>query len=76
MDTHISIKSGWSDDDVIELTFEVCDGSSRFVNSAYVDFDWFEDKATASTTIGRQVYGGIYDLKAGQRGAEASRERG
>ena len=70
MDPYISVTRGWSDDDVIELAFEVCDGASRFVNNVYVDLGWSEQQATALTAFGQQVHGGIYDIRAGERGPE------
>jgi hypothetical protein len=70
MEPHIAITHGWYDDDIVELTFEVCDGTSQVINSAYVVLDWLQDQAAALATFSRHVYGGIYDLKAGEIGPE------
>ena len=68
MDPHLTITHIGADEDVLELSFEVCDGSSRFVNSAYVGLDWPKDQAAALATFSRQVHGGICNLEAGDRG--------
>ena len=70
MDHHIVVTHTWADDDVAELAFEVCDGRSQFVNSAYVGLDWLKEQAAALATFSRQVHGGLYDLKAGETGPE------
>ena len=36
----IAITRTWSDNDVAQLTFEVCDGVSVFTNEAYASLDW------------------------------------
>ncbi len=70
MDHHIAIMHSRADDDVAELAFEVSDGRSQFVNSAYVGLDWFKEQAAALATFSRQMHGGLYDLKAGETGPE------
>jgi hypothetical protein len=70
MDSHITISHGRADDDIAELTFEVSDGRSQFVNSAYAGLDWLKNEAVALATFSRQVHGGLYDLKAGEIGPE------
>ena len=57
-----------SDDDVMQLQFEVCDGASTVINSAYAGLDWFANLAVALESFGRQVYGGLYDMEAGTPG--------
>ena len=66
----IRIVKRWSDDDVIDLTFEVSDGRSLFINTAYVAVDWLETASSALRVFGRQIHGGLYDLKAGEFGPE------
>jgi hypothetical protein len=66
----IRLVKKWSDEDVIDLRFEVCEDRSLFVNTAYAPTDWFESAATALRTFGRQIHGGIYDLQAGEFGPE------
>ena len=66
----IRVMKKWSDEDVMDLVFEVCDGRSVFVNTAYVPINWIEAAAAGLRTFGRQIHGGIYDLKAGGFGPE------
>jgi hypothetical protein len=66
----ITITRRWSDNDVAQLAFEVCDGVSVFTNQAYVRLDWGATAAAALRTFGRQIHGGVYDLEAGQSGPE------
>jgi hypothetical protein len=66
----IRVVKKWSDEDVIDLRFDVSDGRSLFVNTAYAPIDWIEAAATALRAFGRQLHGGIYDLHAGQFGPE------
>ena len=66
----IAITRRWSDNDVAQLTVEVCDGVSIFANEAYVRLDWGATAAAALRTFGRQIHGGIFDLVAGQSGPE------
>ena len=67
---HISIIRTWSDDDVAQLTFEVCDGVSTFATDAYVALEWGATSAAALRTLSRQIYGGLFDLEAGKGGPE------
>jgi hypothetical protein len=66
----IRISNEWSDNDVLQLRFEVCDGESTFINSAYASLDWFRNVAGALEGFGKQVYGGLYDMEAGTPGPE------
>jgi hypothetical protein len=66
----IAITRIWSDDDVAQLAFEVCDGVSLFRNEAYVALDWGEKTAAALRTFGEQVYGGLFNMEAGAEGPE------
>jgi hypothetical protein len=66
----IRISSTWSDEDVLQLQFEVSDGASTFVCSTYVAPDWYAETATALERFGKQVYGGLYDMQAGTAGPE------
>ena len=70
MQPRIEIRRKWSDDDVLLLTIQVRDGTSLFVNEAYVSRAWGSDAAEALRTFGRHVYGGIFDLQAGTEGPE------
>ena len=66
----IAITRRWSDNDVAQLAFEVCDGVSLFTNEAYASLDWGATSATALRTFGRQIHGGLFNLKAGEGGPE------
>ncbi len=67
---HIAISRTWSDDDVLRLTFHVCDGSSHFVNDAFASLDWGSSAAAALRTFGSHVHGGLFNLEAGSGGPE------
>jgi hypothetical protein len=66
----IAITRTWSDNDVAQLTFEVCDGLSVFTNEAYASLDWGAVAAAALQTFGRQIHGGLFNLAAGEGGPE------
>jgi len=66
----ITITRTWSDDDVAQLTFEVCDGVSVFTNEAYASLDWGAAAAASLRTFGEQIHGGLFDLEAGKEGLE------
>ena len=66
----ITITRTWSDNDVAQLTFEVCDGVSVFTNVAYASLDWGAVAAAALRTLGKQIHGGLFDLEAGKEGLE------
>ena len=70
MKSWLRITKRWSDDDVHQISIEVCDGSSTFKNTAYVNLDWFGDVAKDLSTFARQVHGGLYNLRAGEFGPE------
>ena len=66
----IAITRTWSDDDVLQLTFEVCDGVSLFTNDAYAALDWGAAAAAALQTFSRHIHGGLFNLEAGEGGSE------
>ena len=66
----IAITRTWSDNDVAQLTFEVCDGVSVFANEAYAPLDWGATAAAALRTFGHQIHGGLFNLSAGEEGPE------
>jgi hypothetical protein len=70
MSSHLELTRTWSDDDLIQVTFVVCDGVSTFTNEAYVPLDWGTVTAKALHAFGRQVHGGLFDLQAGDEGPE------
>lgn len=60
----------WSDDDMVELTIEVADGLSRFVNRVYVGIGHLADTIEKLDTFKTQVHGGLFDLRFGEFGCE------
>ena len=70
MPPRITITRTWSDADVAQLAFEVCDGISAFTNEAYVALDWGVVAAAALRTFAHQVHGGLFNLEAGDGGPE------
>jgi hypothetical protein len=66
----ITITRAWSDNDVAQLVFEVCDGVSAFTNEAYAPLDWGATAAAALRTFSKQIHGGLFDLEAGTEGPE------
>ena len=70
MAPRIAITRTWSDNDVAQLAFEVCDGTSVFTNEAYVPLDWGVVTASALRAFGQQIHGGMFDLQAGAEGFE------
>jgi len=66
----IKITRTWSDHDVAQLTFEVCDGVSLFTNEVYASPDWGAAAAAALRVFGEQIHGGLFDLEAGNEGPE------
>jgi len=67
---HITVTRKTSDEDVLLLSFEVCDGVSVFVSEAYAQFDWETTSAQKLRTFGHQLHGGLFDLEAGDGGPE------
>jgi hypothetical protein len=66
----IAITRTWSDNDVAQLAFEVCDGRSVFTNEAYVPRDWGATAAAGLRAFKGQVHGGLFNLRAGEDGPE------
>ena len=66
----IAITRTWSDNDVAQLAFEVCDGRSLFTNEAYASLDWGTAAATALRTFALQIRGGLFNLETGEGGPE------
>lgn len=70
MNPRIAITRKWSDADMAQLAFEVCDGVSLFANHAYAPLNWGAGGAAALRTFGRQIHGGLFNLEAGAEGPE------
>jgi len=70
MQPRIAVKRIWSDEDILLLAFEVCDGRSLFVTEAYSGRDWGTTSSDSLKSFGVQIHGGIFDLQAGNDGPE------
>ena len=70
MTPRIAITRTWSDNNIPQLTFEVCDGTSVFTNEAYVPGGGGGEQASALRAFGQQIYGGLFHLQAGEEGFE------
>jgi hypothetical protein len=60
----------WSDDDLLELRIDVCDGRSHFSIDSYVGTEWPAEIKSSLLVFRDHVHGGIFDLKAGEFGPE------
>jgi hypothetical protein len=60
----------WSDQDMIELRIEVCDGASLFCNQVYVGDPVFCDAVSQLDTFKDHIQGGLLDLRFGEFGPE------
>lgn len=70
MEQGIRISRVWSDDDMVELTIEVADGTSRFANRVYVGFRDLAETIANLEAFKIQVYGGLLDVRFGEFGCE------
>ena len=70
MNPHFTIQKIWNDDDLIELSIEVSDGKSMFLNTVYVATDAIQHLATDLAKFREQIYGGLYDIRFGEFGPE------
>lgn len=66
----IAFKKIWNDDDLIELTVQVCNGQSMFSNNIYADADALTQLIKDLSIFRNQIYGGLYDIKLGEFGVE------
>ena len=67
---HSAITRIWSDDDVAQLSFEVCDRVSTFTSEAHVTLEWGATAASALRILVGQIHGGLFTLEAGDGGPE------
>src|SRR5688500_14903403 len=70
MDQGLRIARIWSDDDMVELTTEVADGTSRFANQVYVGYQVLADTIARLDKFKMQVHGGLLDVRFGEFGLE------
>ena len=73
MQPFIRVLGSWEDEDILQLEIEVCDGSSTVLIAAYEWLDWFATAADGLERFGKQIYGGLFDLEAGNFGPEYAR---
>ena len=60
----------WSDDDVIELKIDVCDGASTFSNRVYLGYDALANAVQGLDSFKNAIHGGLFDLRFGEFGPE------
>ena len=70
MNSRITLRKIWNDDDVIELTVEVSDGKSMFANTVYVTTNAIQELIKNLTVFREHIYGGLYDIRFGEFGPE------
>ncbi|MES2759946.1 MAG: hypothetical protein V4693_21445 [Pseudomonadota bacterium] len=70
MKSKIGLAKIWSDEDMVELRVEVCDGNSSFANKIYVGHQCLKEAVSALNRFKDQIYGGILDLRFGEFGPE------
>jgi hypothetical protein len=69
-DRGIWIARIWSDEDMVELTVEVSDGTSRFATRMYVGYQRLTDTIMNLDAFKIRVYGGLLDVRFGEFGPE------
>lgn len=60
----------WIDEDMVELTIEIGDGSAVFSNQIYVGHKQLRDAVEGLHAFKDHVYGGIFNLRFGEFGPE------
>lgn len=70
MISSINIKKIWEDDDMIEVTVTISDGSSVFATNVYVGNVTLEETLSELNRFKTHVHGGLYDLTWGAFGPE------
>jgi hypothetical protein len=61
----ITFKKIWQDDDMLELTISISDGTSLFQCNTYVGHKHLDKTVKELNVFKDQVYGGLYDLRFG-----------
>jgi hypothetical protein len=69
MNPGIHLNRIWSDNDVVQLKIECCDGKSKFLNEVYAAHD-LNGIVEGLSSFKLQVHGGIYDIALGSFGPE------
>lgn len=60
----------WTDDDMIMLRAEICDGRSLFSTGVYVGFDQLATAAEGLNRFKTHIYGGLFNIRFGEFGCE------
>lgn len=60
----------WSDEDMLDLKVEVCDGSSLFTTEIYVGHKHLADTVSELHKFKDHIHGGLYNLRFGEFGPE------
>jgi hypothetical protein len=60
----------WTDEDMLELHVEICDGRSLFVTRIYVGHQLLADTVSGLHRFKDQIYGGLFNLRFGEFGPE------
>jgi len=70
MNSSIALKKIWQDEDMVELTISVTDGTSLFQCNTYVGHQTLAETVKNLHIFKDHVYGGLYDLRFGEFGPE------
>lgn len=60
----------WSDDDMLDLKVEVCDGNSMFTTDIYVGHKHLADTVSELYKFKDHIRGGLFNLRFGEFGPE------
>ena len=70
MDPGIKFTAFWSDEDLIDLHVEICDGASLFATQVWVGHQQLRDTVAGLRTFKNQIHGGMFNLRFGEFGPE------
>ena len=66
----IRFSNEWTDEDMVELHIEICDGRSLFATRVYVGHQQLRNAVKDLEAFKHQIYGGIFNLRFGEFGPE------
>jgi hypothetical protein len=72
MTPYIRFVEEWSDEHVVELRVEVCDGTSSFVNRVYAGHDQLRHAVAGLHGFQGQTDGDTFDLRFGEFGPDCA----
>ena len=70
MKPSIAFRIIWKDEDMVELTISISDGTSLFQCNVYVGNQTLAETVNDLDVFKDQMYGGLYDLRFGEFGPE------